>query len=98
MPPIYPSVALKSQQREIKAAADVEPVYITENGRGKYVFVSESVLDRYVAERVERALYEDRLARALEESRADYAAGRSYTSRDELMVAVARRRAAHATA
>ena len=40
MPPIYPSTALKNQQREIKQLADTQIVYITENGRGKYVFMS----------------------------------------------------------
>lgn len=38
MPPIYPSTALKNQQREIKQLADTQIVFITENGRGKYVF------------------------------------------------------------
>ena len=32
MPAIYPSTALKNQQREIKEIADTEVVYITENG------------------------------------------------------------------
>lgn len=32
MPPIYPSTALKNQQREIKQLADTQIAYITENG------------------------------------------------------------------
>ena len=61
MPAIYPSTALKNQQREIKSIADAEIVYITENGRGKYVFMSEDVLQKQIDEAVEEALYEQRL-------------------------------------
>lgn len=50
MPAIYPSTALKNQQREIKSIADAEIVYITENGRGKYVFMSEDVLQKQIDE------------------------------------------------
>lgn len=98
MPAIYPSTALKNQQREIKAVADTEMVYITENGRGKYVFASQKVLQRQIDEAVEEALYEQRMMHALQESRADFEAGRCYTSRDELMTAVAAKRAADAQA
>ena len=96
MPAIYPSTALKNQQREIKSIADTEIVYITENGRGKYAFMSEDVLERTVADAVENALYEARLKSALTESREDFAQGRSYATREELMAGVAERRAAHA--
>ncbi len=98
MPAIYPSVALKNRQREIKAIADHEPVYITENGAGKYVFLSEEVLERTISEAVEQALYEARVTQALEESREDFHEGRYYSSREELMAAVARKRSNHATA
>ncbi|MDO4798530.1 MAG: hypothetical protein Q4A01_11005 [Coriobacteriales bacterium] len=98
MPAIYPSVALKNKQREIKAIADVEPVYITENGRGKYVFLSEDVFKRAIDDAVEEALYEERMARALEESRKDFDEGRYYSTRDELMEAVKRKRSPHAEA
>lgn len=98
MPAIYPSVALKNQQKEIKAIAETEPVYITENGRGKFVFLSEEVLNRTVAQAVEEALYEERLRRALRESRADFDRGQYYSSRDELMQAVQKKRADHAAA
>ena len=96
MPAIYPSTALKNEQRAIKAIADKEVVYITENGRGKYLFMSQDVHDREIEEAVERALYEARMAQALRESRADFAAGRCYTSRDELKAAVASKRASDA--
>ncbi|MEE1043973.1 MAG: hypothetical protein U0L51_00620 [Olegusella sp.] len=93
MTPIYPSTALKNEQREIKALADQQPVYITENGRGKYVFVSEEVMEREMARRVEDALYEYRVTLALRESRDDIAAGKTYSTREELRSAVARKRA-----
>lgn len=92
MPTIYPSTALKNQQREIKAKADHEIVHITENGWGKYVFMSEEVLQRTVDQAVEDALYEKRMIDALSESRADFAAGRSYSSREELLAAIEKMR------
>lgn len=92
MSAIYPSTALKSQQREIKAIADKEIVHITENGWGKYVFMSEEVLKRTVSKAVEDALYEKRLSTALSESRQDFEEGRFYSSREELMQAVATKR------
>lgn len=97
MSAIYPSTALKNQQREIKARADNEIVHITENGWGKYVFMSESVLDRTIERAVEDALYEQRLAGALAESRRDFEEGRSYSSREDMLAAVsAKREALHA--
>lgn len=96
MPSIYPSTALKNKQREIKAIADTEIVYITENGRGKYVFMSEEVLQKQIDNAVEEALYERRMAEALNESRRDFDAGRYYASREDLMNAVAEKKAAHA--
>lgn len=96
MPPIYPSTALKNQQREIKALADHETVYITENGRGKYVFMSEEVLNKQIEDAVEEALYEQRLVAALREARADLEAGRYCETRAEFMEAVSKIRADNA--
>ena len=96
MPAIYPSTALKNQQREIKEIADSEIVYITENGRGKYAFMSEDVLQRKIDDAVEQALYEQRMAQALRQSRDDFENGRYYSSREELMAAVRDKRASHA--
>lgn len=96
MPAIYPSTALKNEQRAIKAIADKEVVYITENGRGKYLFMSQEVYDREVAKAVEEALYEARMADALRASRADFEAGRYYASREDLKAAVEQKRAANA--
>ena len=95
MPPIYPSTALKNQQREIKQLADTQIVYITENGRGKYVFMSEDVLQKQIYSAVENALYESRMAEALRESREDFAQGRFHSSRADLLAAVERKRAQH---
>ena len=94
MPPIYPSTALKNQQREIKSIADNEVVYITENGWGKYVFMSNDVFKATVEQAVESALYEQRMADALRESRDDFEEGRCYSSREEMMAAVAAKREA----
>lgn len=96
MTPIFPSTALKNQQREIKKLADTQLVYITENGRGKYVFTSQEVLDQIVADAVEDALYEQRLSDVLAESRDDFENGRYYTSRENLMAAVNAKREARA--
>lgn len=96
MTAIYPSTALKNKQREIKSIADVEVVYITENGHGKYVFASEEVIEREKQRAVEEALYEFRMAEALQQSREDFATGNYYESREDLMSAVAAKRAKHA--
>ena len=96
MPAIYPSTALKNEQRAIKAIADKEVVYITENGRGKYLFMSQEVHDREIEEAVEQALYEFRMAQALRESRDDFASGRYYATRKELKAAVEGKRAVDA--
>lgn len=95
MPPIYPSTALKNQQREIKQLADTQIVYITENSRGKYIFMSENVLQKQIDNAVENALYEARMAKALRESREDFAQGRFYSSRADLLAAVERKRTQH---
>lgn len=92
MPAIYPSTALKSQQREIKSIADKEIVHITENGWGKYVFMSEDVFAQAIEQAVENALYEQRVSAALTESRRDYEEGRYYSSREDLMAAVMAKR------
>lgn len=98
MPPIYPSTALKNQQREIKALADTQMVYITENGRGKYIFASVKVVEDAIAQAVEDALYEQRLAAALGQSRDGYERGDYYRLREELMAAVQRKRESHGEA
>ena len=94
MTPIFPSTALKNRQREIKAIADREVVYITENGHGKYIFASEEVIEEKIKNAVEDALYEMRMLEALKQSREDFAEGRMYSSRDDLSSAVEAKRAA----
>ncbi len=94
MAPIFPSTALKNQQREIKAIADKEVVHITENGWGKYVFMSEDVFEQSLNSAVEQALYEQRLADALTQSRADYLQGNYYTSKEEMLQALESKRKA----
>lgn len=96
MTPIYPSVALKTKQRELKDIANNEFVYITERGCGKYIFASEEVINRHVEEAVENALYEQRVAEAMKRSRKDVAEGRYYEDRESLYTAAAKERAANA--
>ena len=92
MSAIYPSTALKNQQREIKARADREVVHITENGWGKYVFMSEDVFEQSINQAFEDALYEARLKSALVESRKDFEEGRFYSSKADMLAAVAKKR------
>ncbi|WP_165253631.1 sodium:proline symporter [Adlercreutzia sp. ZJ304] len=94
MPAIYPSTALKNQQREIKSKADNEIVHITENGWGKYVFMSEEVFQHAVDQAVQDAIYEQRMTDALRESRHDFYEGLYYSSREDLLAAVAKKREA----
>lgn len=96
MTAIFPSIALKNRQREIKAIADAEIVHITENGHGKYIFAAEEVIEREKERAVEEALYEFRMAEALRQSRADFAAGNVYEGREALEKAVAAKRGARA--
>lgn len=96
MTAIFPSTALKNQQREIKHIADTQIVHITENGRGKYAFMSEEVFQQEIENAVEEALYEARMADALRESRQDFTEGRFYSSREDLLQAVESIRATHA--
>lgn len=96
MTAIFPSTALKNQQREIKHIADTQIVHITENGRGKYAFMSEEVFQQEIENAVEEALYEARMADALRESRQDFAEGRFYSSREDLLQAVESIRATYA--
>ena len=62
------------------------------------MFLSEEVFERTISEAVEQALYEARATQALEESREDFREDRYYSSREELMAAVERKRSGHAAA
>ena len=94
MTAIYSSTALRDRQREVKAAADREPVHITENGNGAYVFCSEEVFEREIEKAVDEAIYEARLSWAIERGLGDVAAGRCVTGIDAAREEVARRRLA----
>lgn len=76
MDPIYPVSALQKRQSDVKRAAQDHVVRITENGVGAYVFCSEAMFERHMAEVAERAAYEERLAMGIERGRADFNAGR----------------------
>ena len=74
--PIFPISALQKRQREVKEAAKDDVVRITENGSGAYVFCTEVVFKRALAEAAEEAAYEARMEAAILRGRADIAAGR----------------------
>lgn len=74
--PIYSFAALKTKQREIKDRATEEVVHITENGNAAFIFCSEEVFELEKIAAVEAALYEQRIAETIRESRADYEEGR----------------------
>lgn len=76
MNPIFPVTALQKRQAEVKRAAQDSVVRITENGVGAYVFCSESVFEKALAEAAEAAAYEERVSLAVERGRQDYAEGR----------------------
>lgn len=56
--------------------------------------MSEEVLEKIIDQAVEDALHEHRLADALADSRKDFAEGRVYSSREDMMAAVAQKREA----
>jgi len=74
--PIYPITALQKKVAEVKEAAQRDIVRITENGAGAYVFASEEVYEKRVAEAVARAVEDALLAHAIERGRADIESGR----------------------
>lgn len=88
MDPIFPVSALQKKKSDVKRAAQDHLVRITENGVGAYVFCSEEIFERALAEAAEQAAYEERLAFGIERGRADYQAGRVVegveAARDEL--------------
>ena len=96
MPAIHPFTALKSQRRELKTIADTGISYITENGRRKCASMSEGVLQQRIDDVVEDALHEQRMGEALRQSRQDFEEGRYCSSREDLVDAVRKKRAARA--
>lgn len=56
----------------------------------------EKLLFRQIEDKAENVLYEQLAADALRESRADFEEGRYYSSREELMAAVAAKKTRHA--
>ena len=91
MEPIFPISALQKRQSEVKQAAQSHVVRITENGVGAYVFCSEEMFEKRIAEVAEQAAYEARMAAAIERGRADIAAGRSYVGVDAASAEIERR-------
>lgn len=91
MSPIFPVSALQKNQREVKRAAADSVVRITENGSGAYVFCTESMFSRALAEAREEGAYEARMSAAIERGRVDIAAGRIIEGTDAARAEVRRR-------
>ena len=92
MSAIYSSVALRDRQREVKERARHEVVHITENGNGAFVFCSEVIFAEQLEKAREEAVYEERMAQAIREGRADVAAGRVYKGVEAAFAEIERRR------
>ena len=91
MTAIYSSVALRDRQREVKEQARRGVVHITENGNGAFVFCSEDVFEQQLAAAREEAVYEERMAQAIREGRADIAEGRLFKGVDAAFAEIERR-------
>lgn len=63
-----------------------------ESAQSISVFHSTKTLEHIVATSLDEVRYEELLMHALEKSREDFAFGRCYASRNELVAAVARKR------
>lgn len=78
MEAIFPISALQKDAASVRQEAERDLVRLTVDGRGKYVFATEDVLEDYVQRRIEDALFEQRLIEQLERSMEDVEAGREY--------------------
>ena len=78
MEAIFPISALQKEAAAVRQEAERDLVRLTVDGRGKYVFATEDVLEDYVQRRIEDALFEQRLIERLERSMEDIEAGREY--------------------
>lgn len=78
MEAIFPISALQKDAASVRQEAERDLVRLTVDGRGKYVFATEDVLEDYVQRRIEDALFEQRLIEQLELSMEDIEAGREY--------------------
>ena len=83
MEPIYSMTTLQRSPSKVKEAARDSIVRITEQGAGAFVFCSEEVFERRIAQEREDAAYEARLTDAVGRGPADIEAGRYVTSLDE---------------
>jgi len=87
MPYIYSTTELKRNLKDIKELANKEPVYITENGNGAYVFISQKQFEKQIEQGIEDALYALRFQEAMNLARADIEQGRVYDSVEKMFAA-----------
>ena len=78
----------KSSGKQVKTPCGVA----LENRLGKHVFMSEEASKRTVNQAIEDALHEKCLVDALVQSRNDFKESRFYSTREEMLAAVARKR------
>ncbi|MGN0286677.1 MAG: hypothetical protein ACI4B6_03330 [Atopobiaceae bacterium] len=76
MEAIFPISALQKDSASVRREAETNLVRLTVDGHGKYVFATEDVLEEYVQNKVDEALYQQRIADALEQAVADEHEGR----------------------
>ena len=82
MEPIFPISALQKDTATVRSEAERDIVRLTVDGRGKYIFATEDVLEAYVQSRIEDALFEQRAIEALDRAMADIEAGREYPAEE----------------
>lgn len=75
MDAIYSATALRDHQKEVKEAARRGVVRITEHGKGAFVFCSEEVFQRRIAQAVDDALYARRAKEAIARGTEAYESG-----------------------
>lgn len=97
MEAIYPISALQKDAAAVRRDAEEGIVRLTVDGRGKYVFATEDVLEDYVQRRVDDRLYEQAVLESLARAEADIEAGRVRPAA-ESFAALRAERAAHVAA
>lgn len=95
MEAIFPSSALAKEQAKVKEAARTGVVRITEHGSAAFVFCSEEMFEKRIADAIEEALYVQGIRDAVVQGREDYHAGRFVEGTQAARAETARRNSAH---
>ena len=92
---VFPSTALRSQQPEVKRAASIQPVIITDNNRQQYVFCSEDVFHKRLEHETQEAAYATRMAWGIRRAKDGIANGHFVVGADAAIRAAAELRDGH---